>query len=143
MSRPGYEADKRKVVLREWPGGAEKTFEVRMGEGPHDDRSADDLAWSGDGRELLFTTDHLGQHPAFAMDAVTGKTRLLVGDGQVSAPQSCAGGRVLFARNSLLGPNELYTVLRDGRDLKRVTHLNDAKVAAARFGKRISSRPRS
>jgi dipeptidyl aminopeptidase/acylaminoacyl peptidase len=135
MSRPGYEADKRKVVVREWPGGAEKTFDVRMGEGPGNDRSADDLAWSGDGRELLFTGDHLGQHPAFAMDPLTGKARLLVGDGQASAPQSCAGGRVLFARNSLLGPNELYTVLRDGRDVKRVTHLNDSKVAAARFGK--------
>ena len=43
---------------------------------------------------------------------------------------------MLFARNSLLGPTELYTVAgRDGRERPRVTRLNDEKVAAARFGK--------
>jgi dipeptidyl aminopeptidase/acylaminoacyl peptidase len=37
--------------------------------------------------------------------------------------------------NSLLGPTELYTVKADGSDIQRVTRLNDAKVAKARFGK--------
>jgi dipeptidyl aminopeptidase/acylaminoacyl peptidase len=36
--------------------------------------------------------------------------------------------------NRLLGPEELYTVRRDGSGVAAVTHLNDAKVAAARFG---------
>ncbi len=135
MSRAGYEADRFKIVLRDWASGSEKTYDLRADGAPNGDRSPADLAWSADGRELLMTTDHLGQHPAFVLDVDTGKARILVSDGQVSSPQSAGFARVLFARNSLLGPSELYTVGRDGRELKRVTKLNDEKLAQARLGK--------
>jgi dipeptidyl aminopeptidase/acylaminoacyl peptidase len=80
------------------------------------------------------TADHLGQHPVFAVSAATGRTRLVVGDGHTAGPQSAGATRLLFSRNSLLGPAELFTSARDGRDVKRVTDLNDEKVAAIRFG---------
>jgi len=135
MSRAGYEADRFKVVLRDWATGTEKSYDLRADTAPNGDRSPGDLTWSADGRELLTTADHLGQHPAFVLDVATGKARILVSDGQVASPQSASATRVLFARNSLLGPNELYTVGRDGRELRRITKLNDAKLAEARMGK--------
>ncbi len=135
MSRAGYEADRFKVVLRDWATGSERTYDLRADAAPNGDRSPSDLAWSADGRELLMTTDHLGQHPAFVLDVASGKSRILASDGQISNPQSAGATRVLFARNSLLGPTELYTVGRDGGELKRVTKLNDEKLAKARLGK--------
>ena len=59
----------------------------------------------------------------------------MVREGQSASPQPAGAGRILFARNTLLGPTELYTVARDGSDERAVTRLNEAKVAAARFGK--------
>jgi dipeptidyl aminopeptidase/acylaminoacyl peptidase len=68
------------------------------------------------------------------VDAATGQARIVVGEGTISAPQP-AGTRILYGMNSLQGPTELYTVSPDGADIKRVTRLNDQKVASARFGK--------
>jgi dipeptidyl aminopeptidase/acylaminoacyl peptidase len=135
MARGGYEADRNRIVLRDWASGRETIHDLRADASPRGDRSPGSLAWTADGRELLSSPEHLGQQPVFAMDVATGKARILVGDGQTSDAQAAgAAGRILFARNSLLGPTELYTVSRDGKDVRRVTHLNDDKVVAARFG---------
>jgi dipeptidyl aminopeptidase/acylaminoacyl peptidase len=135
MSRPGYEADRFRVVVREWGSGVERSFDLRIDESSRGDRSPGSLAWSADGRELLLTADHVGQHPVFALDVATGRARLVVKEGQASSPQPAAGGRILFARNTLLGPTELYTVAPDGTGERAVTRLNEARVAAARFGR--------
>jgi dipeptidyl aminopeptidase/acylaminoacyl peptidase len=133
MSRPGYEADRFDVVLREWPGGRERTLTLRADDAPGGDRSPGSLAWTPDGTALLAAADHLGQHALFALDVATGTARLVVGQGTVASPQA-AGARILYGKHSLLGPAELYTVAADGSGERRVTRLNDARVAAARFG---------
>ncbi len=136
MSRPGFEADRFRIVLREWATGAERTIDLRADASETGDRSPDDLAWSLDGRELYATAEHLGNKALFAIDAATGAARILAGDGQVTSPQPMPGGRLLYGRNSLLGPTELYALDRQGRTAPvGVTSLNDAKVAQARFGK--------
>ena len=135
MSRPGFEADRFRVVVREWASGAERSLDLRADDSPRGDRSPGSISWSADGRELLLTADHVGQHPVFALDVATGKARLVVKEGQSASPQPAGAGRILFARNTLLGPTELHTVARDGSDERAVTRLNEARVAAARFGK--------
>ncbi len=135
MSRPGYEADRYEIVLRVWATGSERKITVRADASPNGDRSPNGLAWTPDGKELLCAAEHLGQSAVFAVDAATGNARIVVGEGTCSDPQSCAGGKLLYGMNSLHGPTELYTVALDGRDIRRVTRINDARVAAARFGK--------
>jgi dipeptidyl aminopeptidase/acylaminoacyl peptidase len=134
MSRPGFEADRFRVVVREWVSGNERSHDLRADATPLGDRSPSSIAWSADGRELLLTADHLGQHPVFALDVASGKARLLVKEGSSASPLPAAGGRVIFARNTLLSPAELYTIAADGSDERVVTRLNAAKAAAARFG---------
>ncbi len=135
MTRPGYEADRFEIVLREVATGAERKFTLRADDTPGGDRSPGSLRWLGDGRTLLVTAEHLGQSAVFAVDAATGKGRIVVGEGTCSDPQPAAAGRILYAMNSLQGPTELYTVGLDGKEARRVTHFNDAAVAAASFGK--------
>ena len=93
-----------------------------------------ELAWTADGKELLLTADHLGQHPVLALDPATGRTRVVVAEGTAGSPQMTAQGRILYALHSLRGPTEIYTVASDGSDVRRVTRLNEDKVAEARFG---------
>ncbi len=133
MSRPGYEADRFRLVLRDWLTGKERSLDVKFDDTPLGDRSPAEIAWSADGREIYTTADHLGQKPVFSIDPQTGRATLLVGDGQSSNPQPAAG-RIVFARNSLLGPTELFSASRTGAEVKRITRLNDERVAAARFG---------
>jgi dipeptidyl aminopeptidase/acylaminoacyl peptidase len=135
MSRPGYESDRFDIVLRDLVTGKERRVVLRADPSPRGDRSPAELRWSRDGRTLYCTADHLGQKAIFAVDVLTGASRLVVGEGTCSDVQDLGNGRLLYGMNSLLGPTELYTVASDGTDPRRVTRLNDEKVAKARFGK--------
>ncbi len=127
MKVPGYESDRYRVVLLDWKTGKRRVLTEGW------DRSPRSIAWSADGKELYATADNLGQTSLFAIDARTGKVRELVHDGTCHAPAP-AGPFVVFGRDSLSSPVELWRVRPDGKDLARITHLNDGKVAAARMG---------
>jgi dipeptidyl aminopeptidase/acylaminoacyl peptidase len=135
MSRAGYESDRFDIVLRDWRDGTERRIVLRADPSPRGDRSAEELEWSADGKELLCTADHLGQHSIFALDVATGRARIVVEKGTMASPQALPGGGILFGMHSLLGPTELYATDSSGKDIRRITHVNDAKVAAVRFGK--------
>lgn len=135
MSRAGYEADRQDIVLRDLATGKDRTIVLRADNTPQGDRSAADLFWSADGKELYCTADHFGQHALFAVDVASGSTRILVDKGTVGSPQLVGStGRILYTMNSLQGPNELYTVSREGKNIARVTKLNDDHLAEARLG---------
>ena len=127
MKVPGYESDRYRVVLMDWPSGRRRVLTEDW------DRSPRSIAWSADGKELYATADNLGQTSLFAIDARTGKVRELVHDGTCHSPAP-AGPFVVFGRDDLSSPVELWRVRPDGKDLARITHVNDDKVAAARMG---------
>jgi dipeptidyl aminopeptidase/acylaminoacyl peptidase len=127
MKRPGYEADRFRIVLRSWPGGTERVLTEGW------DRSPGDLVWSADGKEIYCTADDMGQHPLFAIDVATGKPRTVWGAGHVVAPQAM-GGRLVFLLDSLKGPAEVYSIRSDGSDRKKITSINDERLATVRIG---------
>jgi dipeptidyl aminopeptidase/acylaminoacyl peptidase len=135
MSRPGYEADRFDIILRDWKSGGERKLVVRTDDSSRGDRSGSELEWSMSGKEIFCTADNLGQHSIFAVDVATGKSRIVVEQGTASNPQVLPGGDILFGMHSLLSPTELYSTDREGKKMRRITHLNDAKVGAAKFGK--------
>lgn len=134
MSRPGYEADRFEIVLRDGLSGAERKFTLRADDTKTGDRSPSDLFWSWDGKTLFTTAEHLGQKALFAVDAATGKARIVVGEGTVVSPQLAGGDKLVFGRHTLTSPVELFTVSAAGGPVEKVTGLNDAHLAAIRFG---------
>jgi dipeptidyl aminopeptidase/acylaminoacyl peptidase len=127
MKRPGYEADRFRIVLRAWPDGADRVLTEDW------DRSPGELVWSPDGKEIFATSDDLGNHALFAVNASTGKVRTVVGKGHVVAPQA-SGGRIVYLLDSMKGPAELRAVRADGGDVKKVTGINDGRLASVRIG---------
>jgi dipeptidyl aminopeptidase/acylaminoacyl peptidase len=133
MERPGFEADRYRIVLRGWPDGPTRVLTQAW------DRSPGDLAWSSDGKTLYSSADNLGQHSLFAIDAATGNVRTVVKEGYVTSPGVVAGAkgadRIVYGLDTLLSPVELFSVRADGSDVRRLTNINAPKVAAARMGK--------
>jgi dipeptidyl aminopeptidase/acylaminoacyl peptidase len=127
MQRPGYEADRFRIVLRAWPEGTERVLTESW------DRSAGDLAWSDDGKTLFTTSDDLGNHALFAIDVASGKVRTVVGKGHVASPQ-VNGNRLVYLLDTLRGPAELHSVRTDGSDALRLTRINDERLAASSLG---------
>ena len=135
MSRPGFEADRFDLVLRDWATGREDKFVLMASAAPTGDRSPSAIAWSPDGATLYCLAENLGQRALFAVDPKTHKARIVVGEGTLDGLEFTGNGRILYGMNSLKGPTELYTTDPTGQDIRQVTHLNDARMAAVKLGK--------
>jgi len=127
MTVPGYEADRFRIVLRAWPDGPSRVLTEAW------DRSPQALVWSGDGKTIFTDAANLGQVSLFAVDVATGRARVVVEKGTTDAP-TWGGGRVVFLRDDLRSPAELWSVRPDGSDARALTRVNAAAVAAARMG---------
>lgn len=128
MARPGFEADRLRVVVRAFPEGEPRVLTEAW------DRSAMALAWSPDGKTLLTAADNLGQRSLFAIDVATGAVRTLVRDGFVS--QLVAGtDRVFFVRDDLTSAAELYSVGYDGGEPTQLTRFNAPVLADVAMGR--------
>jgi dipeptidyl aminopeptidase/acylaminoacyl peptidase len=127
MQRPGYEADRYRVALLDLDKGSKRILTERW------DRSPASLGWARQGRSLWVTADHYGQQSIFAIDARTGKERLWVRDGTNRAPMEADRGLV-FVRDTLTSPADLWTVGVAGGKPKRLTEMNRDRLAAVSFG---------
>jgi dipeptidyl aminopeptidase/acylaminoacyl peptidase len=127
MKRAGFEADRERIGIIDV--ASRKLRVVTEGW----DRSAGSVAWSADGKTIFTDTDNLGNHSVFAIDVASGTPRVVVDKGTNQAPHP-AGDRVVFLRNTLKSPDELYSAKLDGSDVKQLTHLNDARVKAITWG---------
>ena len=134
MTRPGYEADRQDLIIRDVATKRERRIVVRADAGELGDRSVAEFAWGLDGKEIFCTADHMGQVAIFAVDVAKGTTRLVHSDGSAATPMPIAGGRLLFGLDSLTSPRELFTIQTDGKGLRQITKLNEAKLAAAALG---------
>ncbi len=129
--RPGYESDRMRIVLRSWPFlGAKSQKSIRTEDWDH---SARTIVWSADGRTIYTTAENLGQTSLFAVDVQRGDVRTLVEQGSIGGV-SVAGDRILFGKDTLGSPVELFTVKPDGADVQAVTRINAEKLASARMG---------
>ncbi|WP_332657067.1 S9 family peptidase [Brevundimonas sp.] len=118
MARPGFEADKYAIFLRDMDTGQVRQIAANW------DRSADSLQWSRDGNTLYATAGDVGQTRIFSIDTRNGVVTPVTGPGHVSAFQQTPSGFV-FAQDSLTRPSELYVKTFLGREMpRRITNVN-------------------
>jgi dipeptidyl aminopeptidase/acylaminoacyl peptidase len=127
MSKPGYEADQFRVVVRDWPSGTKRIL------APAWDRSASALGWSADGKSLYAVAPNTGQESLFSLDVKSGNVKTIVKDGTVHS-FVVAQDRTIYSLSTLRAPAEVYSVRDNGTDVKKLTDVNKEKVAAARMG---------
>ncbi len=127
MERAGFEADRQRIVLLDRASGKERVLTEAW------DRSPSEYSWSNDGRTLFATADHLGNHALFAIEVASGRVTTLLDKGTVGSPAQ-AGARLVYALDTLHSPVELWSMDPSGAAPRRLTRVNDERVAAARMG---------
>lgn len=127
MKRPGFEADRQRIAIVDLP-----TKKLRVVTEAWD-HGAGGLTWSGDGRTIYTTSDNVGNHSIFAIDVASGSARVLADKGTNEDPH-LAGDRIVFLKDTLTMPVELFTMKADGSDVRQLTHLNDARVKGIAWG---------
>jgi len=113
MARPGYEADRMVVHLRDLETGETRALTQDT------DLSFGGLQWSADGDHLLASAADVLDTPVFQIDPESGEVTeldLMAGnEAHIGNVTSLPGGRLLFTRDSIGVPNELYLAASGAR----------------------------
>ena len=75
MARPGYEADRQVLMLRDLASGTVRPLTQAW------DRSVGSIEWAKDGKSLLVTAEDTLEQPIFRIDAASGAVTRLTRDG--------------------------------------------------------------
>jgi len=128
MKLPGVESDRFGIMAMDLSTGRSREID------PSWDRSPGGLTISPDGKTLYASADDNGEHPIFAIDVASGRATRIVGDGTISG-FTLAHGRMLFARDDLTHPSDLYTIeAAANAHAQQVTHFNADALASAHEG---------
>ena len=119
MKRPGYEADRQVLMLRDLASGQVRALTEGW------DRSVGSIAWSPDSRKIYVTAEDTQENPIWSVDPATGKVTRLIATGNVTTVVPTAKGAV-FAMNSLVAPDDFYQL--NGKRVKRLTSVNAEKL---------------
>ncbi|MHC4103646.1 MAG: prolyl oligopeptidase family serine peptidase, partial [Planctomycetota bacterium] len=127
MTKPGYESDRFRIILISWPDGKMRVLTENW------DRSPSSICFSADGKTIYTAATNVGQKSLFAVNVRNGSVRTIVKEGRIGSP-AVAAGRIIYGMSNLQSPVELYSVEPDGRNIRKITNINDEKIAAARMG---------
>ncbi|UAK23625.1 S9 family peptidase [Sphingomonas nostoxanthinifaciens] len=127
MQRPGYEADRQILMLREIATGA-----VRMLTGSWD-RSVESIAWAPDSRALFVTAEDTLDVPVFRVDVADGKVHRITGAGHAANVAALPKGGFVYTLDSLTAPADIWRW--DGSAAAtRLTSQNAARLAGVEWG---------
>ena len=106
MERPDYEADRLVIHLRDIESGETRALTDGF------DRSFGSIAWTPDSRWIVATAQDVLDTPAFRIDPQTGSVErldLMAGnEAHIGAVTPLDGDRLIFTRDSIGGPRELF-----------------------------------
>ncbi len=101
MARPGFEADRFWIKLRDLATGKVTTVAADW------DRSAGNMKWSKDGKSLYVVAEDVGRTKLFQIDVRTSKVTALSKDGHMDAYVETPKGFV-FLKSGLNSPSQLF-----------------------------------
>jgi dipeptidyl aminopeptidase/acylaminoacyl peptidase len=127
MEHDGYEADKNRIFLLDMKSGEKKDLTENW------DYSADDIAWSPDGKYIYFLAPHMGTIPMFRIDIATQQVDTIspVNRNEEDNKYYDFGsivplkdGKVITLRHNYAEPNEIYS-MEMGKEPVQLSHVND------------------
>ena len=127
MKKPGFEADRYRIMLRDTVTGQEKEV------APLWDRSASSLTFGKDNRTLYVTAQDVGQVTVFEVNTQFGDVKTLFNEGSNSIVGVTAD-KIIFNHKSLVQPGDLHSINLDGQGLQKLTDINSEKLAKIKFG---------
>ncbi len=127
MKRPGFEADRYRIVLMDTGTGRKKVLTEDW------DRSPGTLAWSPDSKTIYTEAANRGQSSIFAVAAADGEIRELIKEGTNSliGPQD---GRLYFISDTLKSPADIFSSRLDGSDIRQLTSVNSVLLEQIAMG---------
>ncbi|WP_375188301.1 prolyl oligopeptidase family serine peptidase [Sphingobium yanoikuyae] len=122
MKRPGYEADRLVLMLRNIATGETRALTEGW------DRSIGSIAWETHGKGLLVTANDVLDNPVFGVDAASGKVTRLTEKGHAGSVVPLPDGGFVYALDSIQSPADFWKMPAKGKPV-RLTSVNAQKLA--------------
>jgi dipeptidyl aminopeptidase/acylaminoacyl peptidase len=127
--RPGFEADRFELMLYDRASG--KSLSVTSGL----DRAAGGMAWAPDSRSIYFSAEDEGFSSIYRAGVNAGApARLTEKSFNDEVQVSSDGKNLVFTRQSLSHPAEVYRADTDGHGAQALTAVNDAALGRIAMG---------
>ena len=124
MRRPGFEADRKELVLYNRATGDRKSLTENF------DYSINDVVWAPDGKSLFVTADDKGSVSVFRIWTDGRKPETVIDKGyNHNLAITPDGTQLVFIRERINMPAELYRINVDGKNLTQLTMINTKHVA--------------
>jgi dipeptidyl aminopeptidase/acylaminoacyl peptidase len=123
LARKGsvFTAPRASVMIRDLRTGATREL------APAFERSPAAIAWSADSSTLYAVAEDTGQERIFSLNAQSGASKPLTGDGHV-ASFDVAKGVVVYSRDALDSPAQVFELQAGGR-MRALTHVGEESLA--------------
>jgi dipeptidyl aminopeptidase/acylaminoacyl peptidase len=121
--RATYESDRFRLQLIERATGKITNLTEKF------DRWVDSMSWAPDSKSLYITAGNEGDVPVYMISVAGGEPKMLVAVGTNDSPTPTLDGKtIVFTRNSVRFPNELFTASTsaDKQQGTQLTQINDA-----------------
>lgn len=124
QSRPGFEADRWQLMLRDLKTGATKSLTAGF------DRSVETLTWAPDSKSLYFFTEDLGVIALWRLGLDDAKPEKLYAQGSNAELSLSPDGKALvFAHSSLDRAKEIYLLRSGASEARPLTHASSDDLA--------------
>ncbi len=124
MARPGFEADRYRLVLYERATGKRISLTEDF------DRSVEEVVWSPDGLSLYFTAEEAGRLMIFKAPVTGGSVQRITDVGYNTSLRITPDGKTLvFSRQRINMPAEIFSADITGRNEKQLTFTNTERLA--------------
>ncbi|AKS41549.1 S9 family peptidase [Wenzhouxiangella marina] len=127
MSRPGFEADQYRIVLRDLRAGDNRVLTEGW------DRSPSSIAFTADGQSILAVAQDVG-HRTLWRFGLDGAAPVKLVDSGTVAGLDVAGEDIVYAMNSLGSPSELHVLDTDTGASRRITDVSSRTLAGVEMG---------
>ncbi len=127
--RPGFEADKFEVMVYDRGQGKSRSLTAGI------DRSADEIVWTPDSRYIYFTASDEGYSSIYRVSVTGGQAERVMAQSTNDSLQFTRDGRTMvFSRQSMSRPPEIFRADSRGQDAKPLTTTNDAVLSKLDLG---------
>ncbi len=127
MARPGFESDRLRVVLHDLGSGEKRVLTEGW------DRSVRELLWAADGRSLYVNAGEHARVKIFKVSLADGGVEPLVEVGSNKFLRRMRDGRLVFLRDRMVHPREVFVYNPAKGEARQLSHVNDARLARVRL----------
>jgi dipeptidyl aminopeptidase/acylaminoacyl peptidase len=127
MKRPGFEADKLDLILVD----LETSTTTNLTEDW--DRSFSSASFSGNNQSIFLTGNNQGTKALWKLDLKSKEVVKFNNDGHIGAI-SVGQTKLIYAKDNLKNPVQLFSVNTDGTDHQQLTFVNQKELQQLKFG---------